>query len=91
MWRLAGALGALRRTIEESKAICATCAADRLRRQLDGLEQARKRLLGEARGIAANGTSEQVNAFAQRIIQYHRDVGEVERDIEANLKKVLGL
>jgi hypothetical protein len=77
-----------------SKEIYATCVADRLRRELDSLEQVRKRLQGEAKRIAADGTPEEVNAFAQRIIQVHRDVGEFERDVEttsAKSKKALGL
>lgn len=83
MWRVAGALKALRRTIQESKTIVAASVLVRLERDRHSLERTRDRLLSEAQTLAASGTAADRDALAQRIIQFYRDVGDLERSAEA--------
>ena len=82
MWRLAGALNALRREIEKSRAAVEGSVLVRLDREVNSLELRRKRLVSEARGIA-EATHEQRDAITQRVIQFYRDVGELERLAES--------
>ena len=84
MWRVAGALKALRRTIQESKTIVAASVLLRLERDRDSLERTRDRLRREAQTVAVGGTAEDRDALAQRIIQFYRDVGDLERSAAAN-------
>ena len=82
MWRMAGALSALRREIEKSEALVEASAVARLDRECNRLEHRRKTLVSDARRIT-DGTQEQRDALTQRIIQFYRDVGELERFAES--------
>ena len=77
-WRLAGALNALRREIGESRAIVEASVIARLDRDCKRLEQRHKGLVGDARRLT-DGTQEERDALTQRIIQFYREVGELER------------
>ena len=78
MWRLAGALNALRREIENSKAIVEASVMTRIDRDCNRLEQRHRSLVGDARRLT-DGTQEERDALTQRIIQFYRDLGELER------------
>jgi len=78
MWRVAGALNALRREVEKSRAVVEGSVLARLDRQCNSLERRHQSLVSEAQRIA-NATPEERDALTQRIIQFYRDVGELER------------
>ena len=79
MWRAAGALNALRQTIDESRTAVAASVLSRLQRDCDRLEQRHKRLTSEARRILADGQPAEREALVHQILQFYRDAGEMER------------
>ena len=79
MWRAAGALNALRHTIDESRSVVAASVLSRLQRDYDRLEQRHKRLTSEARRIVADGKPAEREALIHQILQFYRDAGELER------------
>ena len=81
MWRLAGAIQALRATVQESRALVAASTLDRLLRDCDRLEQQRRSLARDARAFA-EGHELDGDALAQRIARYYRDAGDLERAVE---------
>ena len=82
VWHVAGALNALRRTIDESKSIVATSVLLKLQCDYDRLEQRRKRLIAEAQMMTLGDPQRDHDALTQRILQFHRDVGDLERTAE---------
>jgi len=82
MWRLAGALNALRREIEKSRAVVAGSVLARLDREADSLETRRNKLAREARRMT-DATPDERDALIQRVIQFYRDLGELERLAES--------
>jgi hypothetical protein len=85
MWRVAGALNALRREIEKSRAVVEASVMARLDRQHNSLERRHQSLVSEARRIP-DATQEERDALTQRIIQFYRDVGELERVAESMMR-----
>ena len=84
MWRVAGALSVMRRMIEQSKPIVAGAILTQLQLDCDRLERRRDGLVHDAQRIVAGETPPQYrDALVQRILQFHRDVGELERRVES--------
>ena len=82
MWRLAGALSALRRECEKSRTSRESRVLTRLDREANRLEIRRNKLASEARRMT-DATPEERDALTQRVIQFYRDLGELERLTES--------
>ena len=84
MWRVAGAISVMRRTIEQSKPIVAAAILAQLQLDCERLERRRDGLVYDVHRIVSAGTLPRYQvALVQRILQFHRDVGELERQIES--------
>ena len=77
--RLATALEALRRTIDESRALVAAAALSRLERDYEALDLRREGLISDAKQLTTDSPQWDRDVLALRVIQFYRDVGEVER------------
>jgi hypothetical protein len=76
--RLATAVDALRRTIDESRALVAAVTLSRLERDYEALDLRRERLINDAKQLTGNSTQRDHAALALRVAEFYRDVGEVE-------------
>lgn len=83
MWRLAGAINALRRTINDSKAIRDATALLRLERDYQRLQRRSERLSADAQRIWASGTPQHMESLTQEILRFYRDMGDLERTTRA--------
>src|SRR5262245_63952326 len=82
MWRLAGSLNALRRTVEESQALVDASIYLSFIRRCESLEHRRQAIARDAQVVAQDAPPEARDAMTQRIAQYYRDIGDLERAIE---------
>ena len=84
MWRVAGAISGMRRMIEQSRPIVARAIVAQLQRDCEKLERRRDGLVYDVQQIVAGGMLPgHRDALVQRILQFHRDVGELERRVES--------
>ena len=85
MWRVAAAVSALSRTIEESKALIEESRYLALSREYKRLERIRQTLERDARQLSERDSGTDYETLMQRIARYYQDVGTLERDVEVHI------
>lgn len=84
MWRVAGAISGMRLMIEQSRTIVAGAILAQLQLDCERLERRRDSLVNDVqRIVAGDAPPQQRDALVQRILQFHHDVGELERRVES--------